>query len=307
MKSIATFFKALISLGWLGVVILLMAGLMGAAFFSQSLSAFDGVQEQMSVLNGLEDEVKVSLRWMMLQEAYAIFSSKHSIPPEEDFASQAVASDGEISASLQSLENQRAFSGELIYGVDLTNELKVFNDLRATHRQTFQTLLDAYQANNEESINKLQDQIEAENSGLILALDDLIVQAEQGRLAALNEFPADVNWGVRMTAGALVGNLLLALIGYLVISQRMHPLIALRSTVIAIAGGQYRPELLGMILKTRGSPGKLARALDALHTSLQQHGAGKRAEIERLRHELYESRRRRLKLTRPAQTGSEQL
>jgi hypothetical protein len=98
----------------------------------------------------------------------------------------------------------------------------------------------------------------------------------------------------------------LALAGYLVISQHTHPLIALRSAVIAIAGGQYRPELLGTALKTRGSLGTLARALDALHTSLQQHGASKRAEIERLRRELYESRRSRLKLTRPAQTRSEQ-
>jgi hypothetical protein len=160
VKPISTFFKALISLGWLGVIILLMAGLMGAAFFSQSSDAFDGAQEQMSVLNGLEDDVKVSLRRMMLQEAYVISGIKNHIQSEEDFSTQAVATDGEISVSLQSLEAQRAFSGELIYGVVLTNELKTFNDLRVTHRQTFQALLAAYQANDVESINNLQDQIE---------------------------------------------------------------------------------------------------------------------------------------------------
>lgn len=306
MKPIPTFFKALISFGWLGVIILLMLGLMGAAFFGQSSAAFDGAQEQMNVLNGLEDDVKVSLQRMMLQEAYVISGIKNQIQLEEDFSALAIATDGEISASLQSLEEQQAFSGELIYGWVLTNELKAFNDLRVTHHQTFQALLAAYQANDVESINNLQDQIETENSDLISALDELIVQVEQGRRVALDEFPADANWGIKITAGALVGTLLLALAGYLVISQHTHPLIALRSAVIAIAGGQYRPELLGPALKTRGNLGTLARTLDALHTSLQQHGASKRAEIERLRRELYESRRRRLKLTEPVETRSEQ-
>jgi hypothetical protein len=94
-------------------------------------------------------------------------------------------------------------------------------------------------------------------------------------------------------------------LGYQVIATTVHPLRNLRNMITAIGGDKYRPEMQGTLLKSRGPAGNLARALDQLAKSEQERTAGIKDETERLRQELYESHRRRLKVFHPAHMETE--
>jgi sensor histidine kinase YesM len=308
MKMILNFFKAPFSLGWLGLIIILMAGAMLMAIDNQTITftPFDAVLERMDVLDTLENDVTYDLSEMQFQEFDEIFSLKNEQEQTENSTRKAQEADERIGAALKTLEEEGAFSADMDYGVDLDAELKTFNDLRATHRQTFDKIVIAYQAGDKDQAVSLTNQLEEENGALKEALNELIVWVEQGRLAALKEFPEVASLAVRYATIGLALLLILALIGYQVIAASIRPLHDLRNAITAIGGDRYRLEIQANALKKGGPAGALARALNQLAQNLQQQNAGLTAETERLRAELYASRRRRLKIYHPTAKGEPQ-
>jgi len=306
MKNLFLPFKAIFSLGWLGLVLLLLAGSILGALISQESEPFDAAQERMAALAVLENDLPRALNQMKLHEARKIFSLKYNQPEDQDYARLAQESDAEISAILAEMEEAGHLDSEQTYVTDILPELEDFNALRETHRATFAALVEAYQADDQERIDDLADQFEIENEDLDFAQRDMVIDVEQDRMEAHRDFPEDINDSILIATGGLALSLVLALVGFQLIAAAVRPLGTLRNAITAIAGDQYRPEMLSDLLKARGPDGKLARALDQLAAAVQQRDSGLKAETERLRQELYESRRRRLKIYHPEAAGKEQ-
>jgi len=306
MKNLFLPFKAIFSLGWLGLVLLLLAGSILGALISQESEPFDAAQERMAALAVLENDLPRALNQMKLHEARKIFSLKYNQPEDQDYARLAQESDAEISAILTEMEEAGHLDSEQTYVTDILPDLEEFNALQETHRATFDALIEAYQADDQERIDDLADQFEIENEDLDFAQRDMVIEVEQGRLEAQRDFPEDINDSILIATGGLALSLVLALVGFQLIAAAVRPLGTLRNAITAIAGDQYRPEMLADLLKARGPAGKLARALDHLSAAVQQRDSGLKAETERLRQALYESRRRRLKIYHPEAAGKEQ-
>jgi hypothetical protein len=306
MKNLFLPFKAIFSLGWLGLVLLLLAGSILWALDSQESEPFDAAQERMTALSMLENDLPRALNQMKLYEARKIFSLKYDQPEEQDYARLAQESDAEVSAILTEMEEAGHLDSEQPYVPDLLTAITAFNHLRAPHRATFDALVEAYQADDQDRINDLADQFEIENEDLDFAQRDMVIEVEQGRLEAKRDFPEDINESILIATGGLALSLVLALVGFQLIAAAVRPLGTLRNAVTAIAGDQYRPEMLSGRLKARGPAGQRARARGHLSAAVQQRDSGLKAETERLRQALYESRRRRLKIYHPEAAGKEQ-
>lgn len=305
MKTNFNPFRGILALGGLGIILLLLAGAILWALFSQVSDPFDAAQERVAALNILENDVSQALNQMALYEARKVFSLEYEQPEDQDYARLAEESDAAIDDLLALFEEEGHLEPEHEYVIDIRPELENFNALRAAHRQTFAEMVQAYEADDPETGFALVDQLETETDEMNLALRAIVVYVEQGRLAAQRDFPEDINASIFIAASGLALSLLLALAGYQWIASAVRPLRALRNAVTAMEGDQYRPELLANLLKKPGAAGQLARALDGLAQSVQQRDAGLKAEIERLRQALYESRRRRLKIVHPSAQGKE--
>jgi len=306
MKNLFLPFKAIFSLGWLGLVLLLLAGSILWALDSQESEPFDAAQERMTALMGLENDLPQALNQMKLYEARKIFSLEYEQPEDQDYARLAQESDAEVSVILAELEESGHLDSQQDYVTDILPEIEAFNNLRETHRATFEALVSAYMSDDLNQVYDLEDQIETENEDLDIAWRDLVIYAEQDRLTAQRDFPVDINGSILIVTGGLALSLVLALAGFQLIAAAVRPLGTLRNAITAIAGDQYRPEMLSDLLKARGPAGKLARALDQLASAVQQRDSGLKAETERLRQALYESRRRRLKIYHPEAAAEEQ-
>lgn len=307
MKKPISPFKAALSLGWLGLVILLFAGAILWAQFSQSSVPFDAAQERMVVLNALEYDVQQSLNQMKLAEARQIYILQYELNDTTDYAQQAKNSDAKISEILKSLADEEYFTASVDNFVsDVSGSLDDFNQARAQHRQTFDAIVAAYGAKDTQKGGVLVETFQDENDTLDKALRNIIANVEQDRVNANRAFPEDINQSIYIATGGLVATLLLSLVGYQLISSAVRPLKSLRNTITAMEGDQYRPEMQADLLKKRGPAGELARALDQLAREIQQRDAGLKTEIENLRQALFESRRRRLKVFHETSDGSKQ-
>ena len=305
MKHLSLPFKAFLSLGALGLVVLLMAGTILWALGRQTSEPFDAAQERMATLTLLENDIPRALNQMKLYEARKIFLLEYKLPEDQDHAQLAQDSDAEVSTILAELEEYGHLNGQQDYMTEILPLITAFNELRETHRATFEALVAAYDADDLETVYDLENQLETENEELDVALRDIVIDVEQDRLEAQRDFPADINESILIVTGGMALVLLLALAGYQIIAASVRPLGALRNAITAIEGDQYRPEMLAGLLNGRGPAGKLARALDQLADNIRQRDSGLKGEIERLREALYESRRRRLKVTHPTATVEE--
>jgi hypothetical protein len=304
MKFLATLPKIFISLGMVGLVMALMAGLILYASLSERSESFYRIQERMQLLDVLEDDITVTLNQMQRSEVFTAFSLEYFAEADNESAQEARYADAEISGLLEDLRTAGHFDSYLAYDSEFAAELETFNDLRAFHRETFEQMVRAYEEENTEEGQALLLQLQEENQSLNSSLQALVRYAERGRLDAVGEFPQDANAGILIATASLT-LLLLALVGYIYVAAVTRPLNRLSNAITAIGGDQYRPELLGNILKQAGPAGNLARALDYLAQEQQGQNAGLKIEIERLRQELYESRRSRLKLFRVAENRGE--
>jgi hypothetical protein len=269
----------------------------------QLSAPFNATQERTIVLNKLQDEVAYALSSMQIQESYEVYALRYEYE-ESGFIEYAETANASIDQEFANLAAQGHIGSKFPYATDLTNKLQIFNNAREEHRETFNDVVSSLKSGSADAAQVL-DQLEKDNQTLNAQLSDLIISVEQDRLAALQDFPENLNRGITFAVIGLAFCLILALLGYQVIVTTVRPLRNLRNTITAIGGDRYRPEMQGTLLKNRGPAGKLARALDQLARSEQERTAGIKQETERLRQELYESHRRRLRVFHPANTETE--
>jgi hypothetical protein len=309
MKIISTFFKSIFSLRSIGLVMVLMAGIILVATFSQASGMFFTAINHMDMLDILENQASYELGAMQLNEAYQTFYFEYVYEQDteidDSYIQNALESNTNIDSLLATLDNLSKWNLLPENAEIFSQQIGQFNDLRSTHRVTFDQMVTAYQAGDYELAQQSISQIQQENEVLNQILKDMIVMLEQDRSSNLAEFPGAVNADITRIAVGFSLTLLLALLGYQLIAATTRPLHSLINAITAIGGNQYRSELLGNLKKSSSPAGKLALALDQLATAVQQHSAGLQNKIEQQRSELYESRRRRLKIARPADNPKE--
>jgi hypothetical protein len=291
MNKIMIYIRAFFSLGWLGLIIGLMALAMLVAAFSQSSIPFDAAIERMFVLGELESSVALDLAEKQVQESLEFFSLSYGLP-SSGAAEKALQAEERISETMAWLEAQESFRGDDEYYIsDLALEVDEFNQFRATHREDFEYVVEFGDELEYEDVYTLEEN----NETLTFMLRSIIIGVDQDRQRALSDFPEDVNGSLWMIVMALAAMLFLALLGYQAIAMAVRPLSHLRNTITSIGGDVHRP---GQPL-AGGVAGNLARALEELAKAEQSRNQAAKQEIEDLRQSLYESRRRRLKITQP--------
>jgi tetratricopeptide (TPR) repeat protein len=294
MKKILTFIRAIFSLGGLGVVIALMALLVAFGVYSQNSVPFDAAVERMFVLGQLESQALIDLVEKQVQESLELFHLAYDLPPS-GAAEEALQAQERVSATLAQLEADEHFLGdEEYYTTDLTESIAEFNQALSVHRQDFEDVLNSASSMEEEEILQDIENLETSNELLLTKLRAIIVSVEQDRQRALAAFPEDSNFNLAIIAMAMVATLLLALVGYQLIAATVRPISRLRNLITSIGGDSYRP----------GGPdvwgaGSLFNALEELARAEQTRNQASKQQIEDLRQQLYESRRRRLKIYQP--------
>ncbi len=296
MKNITIITKAIIASGRLGMILFLLACSMAVAAFSQGSEPFDAALERTDLLGSLEGPVRLALAEMQLQEAQYIFSQAYGLP-ERNALNRISEAEEYISAELDQLEQEGRISGvEYEFASDLSPSIADFDTLRADHRDLFDEVLFAIEDGEVEYVFDMLDELELDNLVLNDSLRSLVLEVEHDRLAALEAFPDDLSASILMVVLAMLATLALALLGYSVIADMVSPLRHIDDMMMSIRGDLYKKENFAHLQKAVGSAGRLARALDQLAEVEHRRTEAARAQIAAAREELYQSRRRRLKL-----------
>ena len=292
--------RSLFSMGCLGWIFLLMAVaiLIGSFAAVSNLISFDTTWQRVDALAVLEDQVSTHLREMQLSELYYTYALDYGLTPGDELDGVAGHAD-QVEQSLDDLVADGHFSADMDY---VEEEIGLFNDFRTLlgqHRQAFEQMVQTYESGDAAATVEGLIAIQEENGEMQGMLDELIADLDADRLEAAQAFPEEISFAILGAGAALIAVLLLALVGYRSITLLTEPVVDLTNAVIAIGGDQYRPELLGRMLKQGGPPGRFARALDAFAQAIERRDASLKQEIDGLREQLYESRRRRLKISTP--------
>lgn len=292
--------RSFFSIGFLGLIFLLMALTIFVGSFAavSNLDSLEMTWEPIDALATLEDQVSVSLRDMQLNELYYVYALEYEMPLGDE-RSAVAANAAAIDQHLDDLVTEGHFTEDLDYFQEDIDLLDEFRALLDQHRQSFDDLVRTYESDEVDAAIDGLLWIQDENEELQWILSELIASLNADRLYAVRVFPTDVAFALLGASVALVAMLLLALGGYHAIAQLTRPVVDLTNAVIAVGGDRYRPELLGRLLKKGGPAGRFARALDAFAQALEVRDASLKTEIDDLREQLYESRRRRLKISSP--------
>ncbi len=300
MKTIQAFLKAAFYPSLLSLVMVLMTAAILTTSLLQVLQVYNpffAAQKHTLVLNTLQDKVVYALYTMEIQEAYQVYALLYDYD-EAGFIQYAESANASIDQYFADLAAQG------LMGSDLNRKVQTFYNTRTAHRKIFDNAVSTLKSGGADTL-LITEQLEKDNQALNAQLKDLIASVEQDRLAALRDFPENLNRGITFTVIGMALCLFLALLGYQVIATTVRPLRSLRNMITAIGGDLYRPEVQSALLKRRGPAGNLARVLDQLARSEQERTAGIKQETERLRQELYASRRRRLKVFHAADAEKE--
>ncbi len=285
--------RSILSLSLLGLILLLMAGavFLGASAALRTFASFEQVWKNIDALAALEDRASFHLGEMQGQELAYAFANEYETEPGDE-PQRAARHLAETSRILDELAAQGHFAAQ-------TATLETFRALLDGHRATFEKVVTDYASGDQASAQTGMELAEEQVAGLQDLLAELVAGVDAGRAEAAQALSQEITLAIQMISAAVVATMLLALLAYRAASRLTEPLFDLTNAVIAAGGDQYRPELTAEVIRQGGQAGRFARALDAFASTIERRHAGEKQEIARLRQELYESRRRRMKIARP--------
>jgi len=292
--------RALFSMGLLGWVFMFMALAIFVGSFAAiaNLISFETTWQRIDALDALEGDISMHVREVQLNELFFAYALDYETALSDELDAAAYHAD-EIDRLLDELEAEGHFTADLDY---YEEDIALYEEVRALldqHRESFAGVVESHAAGDVEGAVAGTLALQEEHEELQWTLHELIASLDADRLDAAQTFPEDIAFALQGVSAATVAMLLLALVGYRVIAQMTRPVVDLTNAVIAIGGDRYRPEVLGRLLKRGGPVGRLARALDAFARAIEERDVTRKAAIGNLREELYQSRRRRLKISNP--------
>jgi hypothetical protein len=296
MRRIKKFFTAIKALGAFGIILIIcVIMIIGStlAFMNVWLDTTSIYTETMK-LTLLEDTVNYSIANEMIEANYYIYTEGEYGEESLTFFTEAR---NEVDAALAELQ-----SGENYF---LTDEELAFVDTMHTAQQDYEQKFEEIKAVlatpdwTWDQILELQASADEQTTILRGALQDLISKIDTIRQEATQTLARHLQNATRNGVISLMFLPFLAIWAFARASRLTQPVLTLTQSAIAIAGDQYRPELLEEVQDRRDGLGQLARAMAHLADTSTAREATLEAEITDLREQLHETRRRKFKPTFP--------
>jgi len=298
MRQISTFFKALRSLGCLGVILALSAGIIawsGLSVFSLMGPLGNGYiqTEKRDILGDIE-------YWLTVQEINQVYFLIMDPYVKAEYVDSHTQASSEIDDCLSTYESSWLELNPP--GEELGNEQHAIEALKSAqqaYQQTFAQLVTAINAGNEQEASQLQVDTEAQIQAMRIQVDDLLKLVEINLLQSVQQATQLIQKLIVIGAICLIILPLLGAWAFAIASQMTQPLLALTTAITAIEGNQSHPELLADITDQRGEMGRLARSIEQLAQTVKERKETLEGEIARLQEQLYETRRRKRLPTSP--------
>jgi hypothetical protein len=285
MQRISKFFKMLGSLGVFGIILLLTAILVSASLLaSRAMSEpFDAAYEQMTKLFILGDEIIYYLQEIESNQAQFLLSQG-----DESYLpglNQAVADMQEVLGSVQ--------EDGIFYEED---EQALFDNIVVAfeqRQQTFQAMSSAMTAQDRAQMESLQSAYRSQSQSMMQQVQDLVFLVTTKHLAKQIRLNLSVVQAVKVSVACLILMPFLALWAFGESSRITQPILTLTNAVVAIEGNRFRPDLLADLAGRRDLLGRLAHDLEDLADTLSEREEILQQEVDDLREQLHETRRRR--------------
>ncbi len=296
MRRIKRFFTAIKALGAFGVILIIcVVMIIGStlAFMNVWADTVSIYNETMK-LTVLEDTINYYVVNQMIEANYYVYTEG--------------ASEESLSLFNEARDKVNTALAELQAGEDyvLTDEELAFVDTMSTAQGDYEQNFEEIKATlatpewTWDQILELQAAADEQTNILRSALRDLIFKVDTIRQEAAQTLAGHLQNATRNGVISLMLLPFLAIWAFARASRLTQPVLTLTQSAIAIAGNQYRSELLEEVLDRRDGLGQLARAVEHLAKTSTAREAAFEAEIAALREQLHETRRRKFKPTFPA-------
>lgn len=291
---IKKFFNALKSLGAFGIILLICVIIIIGSTLAFLNVWSNTVYSETIKLTILEDTVNYYVASQMIETNYFVYS-------EGEYAEESIAvfneARDEVNAALEELRAQEIHTLS-------DREIALVEEIGAAqqeYEQTFNDIVDTIATPNWtwDEVMELQAVADEQANVLRGTLQDLIAEIEAARQEATQALESSLQSAIRGGVISLMLLPFLAIWAFALASRITQPVLTLAQSAIAIAGEQYRPELLEEVRERRDGLGQLAHAMEHLADTSKARESALEDEIAALREQLHETRRRKFKPTFP--------
>ena len=176
--------------------------------------------------------------------------------------------------------------------------LATLDRLRGETNATNEQVVQLYQAGRlEEATEVSLNETASISEEVFQVMEDLAFYGEAALHQEALEIEALVAQTLLVGVGGLVLLPILGIAAYLLTSRITHPFLVLNNAMLAVRGGIYRPDLLGVLPFRKDSFGRLAVVLSERAEAIAAEEAALAQELAGLENRLREKRRRRLVVT----------
>jgi CHASE3 domain sensor protein len=236
----------------------------------------------------VEDTQVALLEQEIMEKAYLLTGTQSYL--DEHARQQQIADDHLAQAARSNVsELEQASIGRL-------------TDARNAYESTFDQVVAAYKRGDKAEAIRLC--IEVSVGRLAQAqteVESLMFMGETDLRQRVEEVDSTIRRATLVSVIGLIAFPILGVWAFIISTQSTLPFLAIQNAAIAIAGKNYRPELLDNVVDSPGGLGLMARNLKQTADKLATRQAALQAEVDALTEELQEIRRRRLVTGVPGQ------
>jgi HAMP domain-containing protein len=290
MQRIKRFFTGVKALGAFGLILVICVGLIVASTLAFNIVWADSDYSYNAItkLMLLEDDLSYSIVNQNIEENYYVYSEgENAEEPLESFNEARVGVNSALDELQDDMEYELSDKEFALVG-DISDAQQAYVTAFEGIKRIFNT-----QGRTWEDVEAQQAVAEQESGRLRNALQELIHEIEAARQTERQTIADDLQSTVRIGVISLILLPFLAIWAFGLASRVTQPVLTLTQAATAIAGDRFRAEELDEIHDRRDGLGQLARSLEHLAQTSQTREAELEAEINNLREQLHETRRRK--------------
>jgi len=286
MRRIANAIGSIKSLGVLGlillviVVVIVWSGL-GVIRLAAPLENIYGQTQKRELIADMEFYL---LEQEILEQYFVVYFG------EDQFVLESYAEAGD---ALDDLVYPLETEQELWISSQETALLEQWDQNQQAYRQTFAELEVAITDGDWEQVEQLQRTSFTQTALMHKQIDDLLFESESALNQAIEQAVQTATESIVTGTIGLILLPILAVWAFLVASNITQPLLALSNAVTAIAGDQFRSDLLLDVSERPDGLGRLAQSVEHLAQLVHDREVALGQKISILREQLYETKRRR--------------
>jgi HAMP domain-containing protein len=304
MRQISNFFKAIRSLGCLGLILILSVGIiawsgLSALILMGPLGNSYAQTEKRNLLGDVN-------YWLTDQEINQTYFVIMDPDQKAGYADDYASASAEIDDRLRTYETE--WLGSSLSEAEAAKEQQTIEALKSTqqgYRATFASLVTAVNADDQEEADRLKADTDAQIAAMHQQVDDLLALTETGLTRATQQTTQLTRQLILAGVLCLIILPLLAVWAFAIASRLTRPVLALTTAVTAIEGNQFRADLLADAVERGGEMGRLARAVEQMAQAAKEREQALEQEAAQLQDQIYETRRRKRLPTSPRRESAE--